>query len=352
MATDKVWIEGDALQQLEKTARMEGMVEAVGLPDIHPGKGGPIGAAFLARNVFYPHIIGNDAGCGMSLFQTSIKTKKLKKEKWAESLSGFDRVSDEDVSEDHDMALGTLGGGNHFAELQKVEAVMDNEVFEAMGADLSRLFLLVHSGSRHHGNTLYRNHTDIHGAGHLQYGTPGAEDYIARYSQAIQWASENRAAIAERFMDCIGGRADRLLDTIHNSISFIEKDGHVFGLHRKGAAPSDQGPLVIPGSRGTFSYLVLPTGPQELNLWSLAHGAGRKWNRGSCKGKLKDICSLKSMKQTALGSLVVCDDREAMFEEAPQAYKNIETIIEAMAESGLIRVIATFRPVITCKGDS
>lgn len=352
---NSLWMESDALEQLEKTARFDGMVECAGMPDMHPGKGSPVGAAFLTRNIFYPHIIGNDAGCGMSLFQTTLKTKKVKKEKWAEALIGFDTLFDQDISGEEesstfDPALGTLGGGNHFAELQRVEKVMDESVFRTEMGDSNRLFLLVHSGSRYHGELLYRYHTGAMGAGPLAFGSHDAAEYFNRYAHAIQWASANRTSISERFMARIGGRAERLLDLCHNSISVIENDDGIFGLHRKGAAPSDQGLVVVPGSRGAFTYLVQPIGNQDKNLWSVAHGAGRKWNRGSCKGKLSGTWTAKTLKHTDLGSIVVCNDRDLLFEEAPQAYKNVDSVIEAMVESGLIRVIAMFRPVITCKG--
>lgn len=359
VTSEDTWVEGNAIEQLQKTAQLDGIVTAVGMPDIHPGKGSPVGAAFLSRNLIYPHIIGNDAGCGMSLFQTTLKTKKMKKEKWAGLLDGFntdDTVFGEEFLEDNgndidafDPGFGTLGGGNHFAELQVVEQVIDPEKLQLLGVDTKRLLLLVHSGSRSHGEMLYRYHTGKLGAGPLRAGTREAEYYLERYSHAVIWASENRTVIAGRFLGIIGGRSDLLIDRCHNSISGIEIDGVDYWLHRKGAAPSDSGPVVIPGSRGTLTYLVQPIGSQEENLWSVAHGAGRKWNRSSCKGKLKGKWTSESLKRTDLGGIVVCEDRELLFEEAPQAYKKIDTVIDDMVSAGLIRVIATLRPVVTVK---
>jgi release factor H-coupled RctB family protein len=79
------------------------------------------------------------------------------------------------------------------------------------------------------------------------------------------------------------------------------------------------------------------------------HGAGRKWNRSSCKGKLKRKYTAESLTHTSLGSAVICDDKELLYEEAPQAYKNIEAIIGYLQSEDLIKVIATCRPVITYK---
>jgi release factor H-coupled RctB family protein len=359
VASESTWIEGDAVAQLKKTAEREGMVSAVGMPDIHPGKGSPVGGVFLSKTLFYPHVIGNDAGCGMGFFKTTLKTRKMKKEKWAAALAEWGDVSEEDQTQfimdaglepgPHDAALGTIGGGNHFAELQMVEKVMDDDAFHRLGCDLKTLFLLVHSGSRSLGESIYRDHTGECGADPLREGTDEADSFLHRYNHGIRWASVNRSLIAKRFMDETGGQCEPLLDLNHNSISMQAVDGESFWLHRKGAAPSDAGPVIIPGSRGTFTYLVLPTGPQDKNLWSLAHGAGRKWNRGSCKGKLKEKWTVNDLRRTDLGGMVICDDRDLIYEEAPQAFKKIDTVIDAMADCGLIRVIATFRPVITLK---
>jgi release factor H-coupled RctB family protein len=359
VASETTWVEGDAVAQLKKTAEREGMVSAVGMPDIHPGKGSPVGGVFLSKALFYPHIIGNDAGCGMAFFKTSLKTRKMKKEKWAAALAEWGGMPEDEKVQylmdagvetgPHDAALGTIGGGNHFAELQMVENVVDDEAFEHLGCDMKTLFLLVHSGSRSLGESLYRDHTGTRGADPLHEGTEEAAHFLYCYDHAIRWAAVNRRLIAKQFMDETGGDCEPILDLNHNSISVQDVDGDPHWLHRKGAAPSDAGPVIIPGSRGTLTYLVLPTGPQDQNLWSLAHGAGRKWNRGSCKGKLKEKWTANDLRRTDLGGMVICDDRDLIYEEAPQAFKKIDTVINAMADCGLIRVIATFRPVITLK---
>jgi release factor H-coupled RctB family protein len=93
----------------------------------------------------------------------------------------------------------------------------------------------------------------------------------------------------------------------------------------------------------------MPTGEQEKNLWSLAHGAGRKWNRSECEGRLRERYRADSLRKTSLGSYVICEDKALLYEEAPQAYKNIEAIIGDLVSFGLIRVIASFIPVLTYK---
>nr|WP_268248134.1 RtcB family protein [Paludibacterium paludis] len=106
--------------------------------------------------------------------------------------------------------------------------------------------------------------------------------------------------------------------------------------------------VVIPGSRGDYSYLVEPVA-DEISLFSLAHGAGRKWMRSECKDRLSSRYSPQQLKRTAPGSHVVCDDRQLLFEEAPEAYKSIGTVIESLREAGLIHVIARLKPVPTYK---
>jgi hypothetical protein len=121
-------------------------------------------------------------------------------------------------------------------------------------------------------------------------------------------------------------------------------------LHRKGATPSDCGPVVIPGSRGAYSFLVVPTGPQALSAFSLAHGAGRKWSRGKAlsrmRGRYRNPTPLLT---TSLGSAVICEDKELLYEEAPEAYKEVTEIVQDLVDKRLVRVVAVLRPVITYK---
>ncbi len=155
--------------------------------------------------------------------------------------------------------------------------------------------------------------------------------------------------IARRFLEALNAAYEPILDACHNSVTRIEIDGKICRLHRKGAAPSDKGPIVVPGSRGALSYLIDPVRDMKQSLWSLPHGAGRKWNRKSTQQRLKAKYSAKALTQTVLGSAVICEDRDLLYEEAPEAYKNIESVIADMVQAGLIKVLATLRPLITYK---
>ena len=93
----------------------------------------------------------------------------------------------------------------------------------------------------------------------------------------------------------------------------------------------------------------MPVGDQRANLWSLAHGAGRKWNRKSCRQRLRPRVHARALTQTALGSVVICEDRELLFQEAPQAYKKIDAVMADLVNQGYIRLVAALRPLITYK---
>jgi release factor H-coupled RctB family protein len=122
-------------------------------------------------------------------------------------------------------------------------------------------------------------------------------------------------------------------------------------LHRKGAASSDRGLVPVPGSRGTLSYLVEPLAATRADtLASLAHGAGRKYDRASMHGRVRTKKSdIARLERNAFGGLIVCEDRDLLVEEAPDAYKSIDRVIADLVEFGLARVVATFRPLLTYK---
>lgn len=344
-----------AVQQLEKTALLPGMRLAVGLPDLHPGKGSPIGAAFVADGWIYPTLVGNDIGCGIGLWRTDLGDKGIKREAWAERLRNIDGAWDGDVPEflssweiqttQHDQSLGTIGSGNHFAELQAIEGIVNREECGKLGLTPDAVYLCVHSGSRGFGEAILREHVTKSGSGGLAVGGNAATQYLAQHDHAKRWASANRALIAARMLDRLGTRGDTVIDVCHN---WVERIGEGW-VHRKGAAPSMQGAVVIPGSRGALSYVVLPKEPGERSGFSLAHGAGRKWSRSESRGRLEKRFSAKDLTRTELGSHVICEDKALLYEEAPQAYKNITIVIDDLVKAGLAEVIAILKPLVTYK---
>ena len=360
IADSNTWIEGNAVAQLETTARLPHMLRVAGMPDLHAGRGYPVGAAFFSDRHFYPALIGNDIGCGMAFWQTDLRAAKLKPAKLAKQLGNIDTPLDKDEQVDllgdavdmrqfsDGLAVGTIGGGNHFAELQTVDTVYRADLLP-IDFDENHLQLLVHSGSRGLGQQILQRHIAAFGHQGLAEEGEAAVAYLAEHQAALEFASLNRRLIAARMLDRWCAEGTCLLDVHHNFLEQTEIDGITGWLHRKGATPTDKGLVMIPGSRGDYSYLVRPAEDCQISLNTLAHGAGRKWQRGECKGRLSHKYTADSLRQTEFGSVVVCQDKALIFEEAPQAYKSIDSVIAAMKNAGLIELVARFKPVLTYK---
>jgi release factor H-coupled RctB family protein len=358
-ASEKSWVEGTAIDQLYAAARLEGTRLAAGFPDLHPGKGGPVGAAFVMDNAIYPHLIGNDIGCGMGLFQTDLPVCKAKLDRWVETRFDLEHPWEGDVrayaaehkvsSTDCDERLGTIGGGNHFAELQAVEKVFDAREFACTGLGRDKLALLVHSGSRGVGERTLRAHVSKHQARGVKADSADADEYLRQHDAALRWAAANRALIAKRFATTLGAEARPLWDASHNSITPVETERGQLWVHRKGATPTGSAFAVVAGSRGSFSYVVKPRADSEANAWSIAHGAGRKWSRSESRLRMRERFRVPELVQTSMGSRVVCEQRELLYEEAPAAYKDIDLVVQDLVNAGLVTVVATLRPLLTYK---
>ena len=359
IASPGAWMEGEALRQFYACANLDGVRQAVGFPDLYPGKRVPVGAAFVTEGLIYPHLIGGDIGCGMTLWQTDLPRRKARPGRWAElpfsletrwegNLGGW--LQDNRLpSSPFDASMGTLGGGNHFAELQAVEDVHDASAFANTGLNKADLVLLVHSGSRGYGESIFRAHVAEHGTDGMDPESAAGEAYLGQHDLALRWAQASRELIARRFLEALGADGQSLWDGCHNSITPVEPNGGTSWIHRRGAVAAGGTPLVIPGSRGALSYLVKPVGDGASHAWSLAHGAGRKWARSEARLRVRERFLASQLMQTSLGSHVICGDRDLLYEEAPMAYKPVESVIEALEEAGLIQVIATLRPVLTYK---
>ena len=360
IADSNTWIEGNAVAQLETTARLPHMLRVAGMPDLHAGRGYPVGAAFFSDRHFYPALIGNDIGCGMAFWQTNLRAAKFKPAKLAKQLGNIDTPLDKDEQVDllgdavdmfpfsDGLAVGTIGGGNHFAELQTVDTVYRADLLPT-DFDENHLQLLVHSGSRGLGQQILQRHIAAFGHQGLAEEGEAAAAYLAEHQAALEFASLNRRLIAARMLDRWRAEGTCLLNVHHNFLEQTEIDDTIGWLHRKGATPTDKGLVMIPGSRGDYSYLVQPAEDCQISLNTLAHGAGRKWQRGECKGRLSHKYTADSLRQTEFDSVVVCQDKTLIFEEAPQAYKSIDSVIAAMKNAGLIELVARFKPVLTYK---
>jgi release factor H-coupled RctB family protein len=358
IASDDTWIEGNAIQQLHTTSKLAGMRRVAGLPDLHPGRGYPVGASFFSVGRLYPALIGGDIGCGMALWSTNLAAGKVAVDKLEKRLGNIDGPLDASwqtlvaqlapAGVGFGQALGTIGGGNHFAELQRIDDIYDPHALAATPFNAKQLVLLVHSGSRGLGRAILEEHVQRHGHHGLADDSADCQDYLAQHDGALQFARVNRQLIARRILSRLGATGEPLLDVDHNLVTPARIQGEQGWLHRKGATPADAGMVVIPGSRGDFSYLVQPL-PSEASLFSLAHGAGRKWMRSECKDRLVKRYTPAQLSRTKLGNHVVCQDKALIYEEAPEAYKPVDSIVASLAEAGLVKVLAKLRPVLTYK---
>ncbi|WP_410678504.1 RNA ligase RtcB family protein [Citrobacter europaeus] len=358
IASDELWIEGLAIQQLHTTANLPGMHRVVGMPDLHPGRGYPIGAAFFSLGRFYPALVGNDIGCGMALWRTDIVSRKYNADKFEKRLAALDDIAEDSWLEEHvaeslmqhpwRSVLGSIGGGNHFAELQQVDQVFNSERFDLAGLDTQHLLLLVHSGSRGLGQSILQRHIASFSHNGLVEGGDDAMRYMAEHDDALAFARVNRQLIATRILQQVKATGHSVLDVAHNFVEPGSIGGQQGWLHRKGATPDGCGLVIIPGSRGDYSWLVQPV-PSEASLCSLAHGAGRKWMRTECKGRLSGKFSPQQLSRTELGSRVICRDKQLIYEEAPQAYKSAESVVNCLVHAGLVEPVARLRPVLTLK---
>ncbi|GAA3572548.1 RNA ligase RtcB family protein [Nonomuraea rosea] len=348
-ASPTSWIESDAVAQCHQVAALDGMMHVAAMPDLHPGKGAPIGAA-MTSTVLYPFLVGSDIGCGIAVFP--VKLKRAVPEKLAARFPDLDRALDpgqdpawavvkDDIPAGHVEGLGTVGRGNHFVELARIGTVLAPDHATRLGLAAGDLVLVVHSGSRGLGERILRAHTEVHGAGPAP--DPGA--YLAMHDDAVRWGSLNRRLLAARVAHALGFEpAEPIVDQCHNLVEV--RDGSY--LHRKGAAPGDGRDVLIAGTRGTPSYLVAAhAGPEAGH--SVAHGAGRKMSRADALRRGRAKHTVEELRRTPVGSLVVCGDRQLLFEEAPTAYKRIEQVIADLVDHDLATPVATTIPLVTYK---
>ncbi|MFM2279596.1 MAG: hypothetical protein RLZZ444_1827 [Pseudomonadota bacterium] len=350
------WIEGAATIQLEQVARLASMQAVAAFPDLHPGKYGPVGIVARADRL-YPQLIGNDIGCGMALFALDMPLRKLSLDKAIEQFRQIEtidrpdlgeRLEDQGIPADcHPNALGSLGGGNHFCELQAVHGLIGADTNATI--DRQSLYLLVHSGSRGLGALIFDD--TIKRAGSLSEGLDAGDvagaAWLAAHDRAVAWAKLNRRIIAERAAACLRADLRLVVDVPHN---IVRRDGGAF-VHHKGSAAVTVGALApIAGSRATLSYLVEALPATDLSLGGISHGAGRKYDRQAMHGRVGlNRSEREALAGNPFGGRVICDDRALLIEEAATAYKNAATVVDDLVHFGLVRPIASMKPLITYK---
>ena len=319
----------EAIDAIYKLSRNKGVINVLALPDLTLMTPCPVGTEVTTEDLLYPSWIGNDIGCGVTLFELKTngfnKQKAIKKlkenytDKWNSEIARGERkyfhesdyFMDLDLKK-HDPLFGRIGGGNHFCEIQECDG---------------KYYICVHSGSRSLGVDISEKFPNKF----YTKDSKEAKHFMLLQNFGIMWAYYNRQSIATRICATIGLKmGNRVTDLCHN---FVTQEGNKF-IHRKGAIPGNKGLAMIPGSRGTHSYLV-----KGLGTSSLPHGAGRKLSRKVAEERF----SQKNVPEPN----VICRNKKLRYQEAPGAYKNIDDVISSLDDK--VQIVKIFKPVLTYK---
>jgi tRNA-splicing ligase RtcB len=282
--------------------------------------------------------------------------------------------------------LGTLGGGNHFVEIQAIEIAEENrEIAEAWGLFDGQVVIMIHSGSRAWGGAVSQYcSTDIakmmrhEGIGtadpkllYAPLSHPLGQTYVNLMYSALNYAVVNRHLIAyavrEAGKDVFGSKFElrTLYDLMHNYAWEEEQDEQSYFVHRKGATRalpaghpdnpepylSTGHPALIPGSMGTASYIMVGSPEGKANHYSICHGAGRIRSRNATK-QLISVEEVVAAMRVGTDDEIVVNQRsmESLVDESPQAYKDVDQIIESVVGAGLAQVVAKCKPLAAVKG--
>lgn len=436
-----------SLDQLRNVTTLPGIVgHALVMPDVHEGYGFPIGgvaALDVESGVISPGGIGYDINCGVRLLKTDsdyteikpyirklanelnrqipsgvgkgggIKLNDIELSKvlnngvfWAVENGYADRIDIESIESGGKMVsanaekvsskaksrgrdqLGTMGAGNHFVEINRVETIFDKTLGNAYGLREGQIVILIHTGSRGLGHQVATDYIRLMMGAVKSFGydlpdrelvcapinSPIGEDYFEAMSAAANYAWTNRQLITHHarnaWANVFGQSSENLgivYDVAHN-IAKIEK--HTINgvnkkviVHRKGATralpsgheelspkyrPHGQ-PVLIPGSMGTSSY-VLAGAEESMNIsfGSACHGAGRTMSRTKARKKIFGKDLLKSL--NSQGIEVQANSLKGLAEEAPDAYKDVDSVVSVVEKAGIAKIVAKLRPLAVVKG--
>lgn len=449
-ASDAIKLEPDAVRQLYDAACLPPAKKVLATADIHVGFGIPIGSVLGLDRAIMPAAVGYDINCGMRLLRTPFSKGDIDTEKIAASIArdiplgegksnlpldkkSFELVVNQGVDSiptlaqkiDHrsweafdpdDFAddikrieengnmhgdpaavpnsamqkgcvqLGTLGGGNHFIEIQFIQKILDKSLADALGLSENQLVVMIHSGSRRFGYevadqymSIAAQRPDMEGRRKMLSFLPTDSDagkkYITAMAAAANFAFTNRhimALLVRRCFNRMFGPTPLPLvyDVAHNMAKLETHQGGPLWVHRKGATRAFGGdrmtntvfektgqPIIIPGSMGTASYLLIGTGDSEESLCSVNHGAGRIMSRTAALGKTRRgkvishaLISDDKFKQSMKGIKLIAENKRKIKEEAPGAYKDIDEVVRIVIQCGWAKAVARMKPLAVLKG--
>jgi tRNA-splicing ligase RtcB len=436
-----------SLNQVINVASLPGIVNySLAMPDMHEGYGFPIGgvaAVDMTSGVISPGGVGYDINCGMRVLKSDLNEKEIKPyidklateiqrqvpsglgrgrkvkldidsinkilEKGAKALidKGYGDKEDlenceangnlksADPSFVSDRAknrgrnqVGTLGSGNHFIEVQRVDAIFDEDIARVFGLFKDQVVIMIHTGSRGLGHQIASDYIKVMMSAMPKYNInlpdrelaacPINSDEGKRYLSAMacgaNYAWANRQMIAysvrEAWKSVLSNKATslRLLYDVAHNIAKIEEheiNGRKTELcvHRKGATRAfppnhpeipekykDVGqPVLIPGSMGTASYILAGRKEGEQSFYSTCHGAGRRMSRKQAIRTISGQNVVKELKEK--GIIVKCFSSRGVAEEAPQAYKDIDSVVDVVHNAKLSKKVAKLAPLAVIKGE-
>ena len=372
-------LEPAAMQQVQNLSKHPCLVGNVCLmPDAHCGYGMPIGGVVALDNAISPNMVGVDIGCGMLAVQTSL-TDITRDKVQAIVDKIYDRVPvgfthHKEAQENplfQDLArwnktevckreffsaqkqIGTLGGGNHFIEIQR-------------GSD-GHIWFMIHSGSRNLGKQVAEYYNDKavklctlfkqeeiakQDLAFLPIGTREAGDYINEMKLCLDFAFENRkmiaASIKKVFLEEFPhAEFVQEINIHHNYAAAEEHYNRKVWVHRKGATLARENTTgIIPGSQGTSSYIVQGLG-NESSLQSCSHGAGRCMSRSRA---MKDLDLAHEQEILNSQGIVHRMNEQALLDEAPSAYKNIDEVMENQKD--LVKILVKLTPLGVVKASN
>lgn len=379
----KIWaktVDPHAFKEIENLSRLPFVYHHLAfMPDVHGGMGMPIGGVLATKDVVIPNAVGVDIGCGMCAVKTNIKAEELTASILRkEIMSGIrariplgmehhTELQDESLMpQGHDIdklhvvkaqyvsarrQIGTLGGGNHFIEIQK-----DTEGW---------VWIMLHSGSRNLGKQVgdyynklakvldsywYSKVNPDFQMHFLPLKTKEFKEYWAEMQYCIDFAFCNRHLMMERIKEVLADAVpnvefEPMMNIAHNYAAWEHHFGDDVIVHRKGAVRAREGEIgIIPGSQGTKSYIVEGLG-NPLSFMSSSHGAGRVMSRTEAVRTLNldaEVARLESQ------GIIHAIRGKSDLEEAAGAYKDIAEVLAN--ESDLVKVVTELSPIAVIKG--
>jgi tRNA-splicing ligase RtcB len=426
-----------SLEQLINLTTLPGIEKyALVMPDVHEGYGSPIGGVFATRTedgIISPGAVGYDENCGVRLLYSDylvdeIKPKfddlateiqktvpsglgkghlsKLSRSDLDNILEGgaeeiirqghgekedienceaqgrlewadAEMVSDAAKSRGRDQ-VGTLGSGNHFLEVQKVEEIFDETAAKAFKLFKNQIVVMIHTGSRGLGHQIATDYIRLM----LQvmpkykislpdkelacspFKSPEGQRFFKAMACGANFAWANRQMIThyirEAWSKILGNKELKVLYDVAHNIAKLEDN---LIVHRKGATrafpphhpeipekyKSVGQPVIIPGSMGTASYVLAGTKEAEQSFYSTCHGAGRKMSRHQAIRMLHGNEIIEDLENK--GIIIKCYSLRGVAEEAPQAYKNVDEVVEVVHQAGLSKKVARLVPLAVIKGE-